>query len=61
MITGTRVLADRLDHDLIARIPAVTAAMLLGLFLIYGVGFAQPSAIYNAAHDGRHTFAFPCH
>jgi cobalt transporter subunit CbtB len=36
-------------------------ALLLGVFLIYGVGFAQPAAIHDAAHDGRHSLAFPCH
>lgn len=34
---------------------------VFGLFLIYGVGFAHPEAIHNAAHDSRHSFAFPCH
>jgi cobalt transporter subunit CbtB len=34
---------------------------LFGLFLVYGVGFAHPEAIHNAAHDSRHSFAFPCH
>jgi cobalt transporter subunit CbtB len=41
-----------------------TVALLgaaFGLFLIYGVGFAHPEAIHNAAHDSRHSFAFPCH
>ena len=37
------------------------AAVLLGVFLIYGVGFAQPAALHDGAHDGRHSFAFPCH
>lgn len=36
-------------------------AALFGLVLIWGVGFAQPSAIHNAAHDARHAIAFPCH
>jgi cobalt transporter subunit CbtB len=36
-------------------------AMLLGAFLVWGVGFAGPSMIHNAAHDARHSFAFPCH
>ncbi len=58
------------DHVLKASIAAQTAAeralpvavlALLGLFLLYGVGFAQPEALHNAAHDGRHAFAFPCH
>jgi len=37
------------------------AGAIFGLFLIYGVGFAHPEAIHNAAHDSRHSFAFPCH
>jgi len=40
---------------------AAIVAILLGSFLVYGVGFASPSTIHNAAHDGRHSFAFPCH
>lgn len=40
---------------------AAFAAMLLGSFLLYGVGFAQPQHIHDAAHDARHSFAFPCH
>lgn len=36
-------------------------ALLLGLFLLYGVGIAQPQTIHNAAHDSRHAIAFPCH
>jgi cobalt transporter subunit CbtB len=44
-----------------ARRTAGLVALLLGMFLIYGVGFAQPAALHDAAHDGRHSFAFPCH
>ena len=40
---------------------AAFAAILLGSFLLYGVGFAQPQQIHDAAHDTRHSFAFPCH
>lgn len=43
-----------------AALPAVTA-ILFGAFIIYGVGFAGPTTIHNAAHDVRHAFAFPCH
>ena len=42
------------------RLPAVFA-ILLGVLLVYGVGFASPMAIHNAAHDARHAFTFPCH
>ena len=37
------------------------AAALLGLFLVYGAGLADPSALHAAAHDARHAFAVPCH
>jgi cobalt transporter subunit CbtB len=43
-----------------AAVPALLAA-LLGLFLIWGVGFSHLSALHNAAHDTRHSNAFPCH
>jgi len=43
------------------RIATVCVTALLGVFLIYGVGFAQPSELHNAAHDGRHSHIFPCH
>jgi cobalt transporter subunit CbtB len=43
-----------------AVLPA-TASVLLGLFVLLGVGFAGPATIHNAAHDSRHAFAFPCH
>ena len=38
-----------------------TLAILLGVFLILGTGFAHPDIIHNAAHDTRHAFTFSCH
>ena len=43
-----------------AALPAV-AAILLGVFVVFGVGFAGSTTIHNAAHDSRHSFAFPGH
>ncbi len=40
--------------------PALLAAAL-GLFILFGVGFAAPMTIHNAAHDARHAHSFPCH
>ncbi len=40
---------------------AAVLAAFFGLVLVWGVGFAHPSAIHNAAHDARHAIAFPCH
>jgi len=37
------------------------AAFLLGALILYGAGFAQASAVHNAAHDMRHSQGFPCH
>jgi len=43
------------------RTKAAIAALALGGVLLFAVGFAQSSNIHNAAHDTRHTLAFPCH
>jgi cobalt transporter subunit CbtB len=43
-----------------AVLPAVVA-FVLGVFILAGVGFAGASVLHNAAHDSRHSFAFPCH
>ena len=36
-------------------------AAMLGLVIFFGVGFAPSEAVHNAAHDGRHSLAVPCH
>lgn len=36
-------------------------ALLLGTFMIFGVAFAQPDILHNAAHDTRHAITVPCH
>ena len=41
-------------------IPVFMAA-LLGAFIVGGVGFSHIAAVHNAAHDYRHSMAFPCH
>ena len=40
---------------------AAAIGALLGLFLIWGVGFSHIAVLHNAAHDTRHSLAFPCH
>lgn len=35
--------------------------LLIGLSMIFLVGFAHVPAVHNAAHDTRHSAAFPCH
>ncbi len=49
------------DSSLSKRMVTVALTALMGVFLIYGVGFAQPNMLHNAAHDTRHSLVFPCH
>ena len=36
-------------------------AMVLGLFIVFMVGFSPIAAVHNATHDVRHSNGFPCH
>jgi len=44
-----------------ARLVAALVCALIGIVFLVGAGFADIPAVHNAAHDGRHAFAFPCH
>ena len=48
-------------QTVLERVLPVAVLATLGVFLVFGVGFAHPEAIHNAAHDARHAFSFPCH
>jgi cobalt transporter subunit CbtB len=37
------------------------AALIFGIVILFAVGFAPMGAAHNAAHDVRHSLAFPCH
>lgn len=56
----TTVLSPSISSALSPRLPALFA-LAFGALVVFGVGFASPSTIHNAAHDARHSFAFPCH
>lgn len=43
------------------RLTAAVSAAILGLCLVYFAGFSHIAAVHNAAHDTRHSAAFPCH
>ena len=51
-----RALVSPRDRTLVGSL-----ALFFGLGFIYLVGFAPVSAVHNAAHDTRHSAAFPCH
>ncbi len=39
----------------------IIAAAILGLTIVFAVGMLPMDAVHNAAHDTRHSAAFPCH
>ncbi|SFI67828.1 CbtB-domain containing protein [Bradyrhizobium sp. Gha] len=45
----------------VGRLSQAVMAMVLGVFVIGMVGFSQIDVVHNAAHDVRHSNAFPCH
>ena len=44
-----------------SRLAQNIAALVFGLVILFAVGFLPLEAAHNAAHDVRHTMAFPCH
>jgi cobalt transporter subunit CbtB len=54
---GDRSIAARASD----KAAAAAIAALLGAFILLGVGFLHSAIPHNAAHDSRHSFAFPCH
>jgi cobalt transporter subunit CbtB len=49
------------NERLLARLSSGLAAVMLGVFLLLGTGFAHSNLLHDAAHDTRHGFSFPCH
>ena len=43
------------------RLMAGALALMLGLTLLVGTGFAGDYRLHNGAHDPRHAMGFPCH
>lgn len=48
-------------QERVARAWPALAAIMLGAFILYGVGFAGADVLHNVAHDSRHAITFPCH
>jgi cobalt transporter subunit CbtB len=44
-----------------SRLLQLALAGLLGVFTVGFVGFSHLDVVHNAAHDYRHSMAFPCH
>lgn len=43
------------------RLAVAVSAAVLGAVLVWFAGFSHIEAVHNAAHDTRHSAAFPCH
>jgi cobalt transporter subunit CbtB len=59
MTTSTRALESA--PTALSRLIQLALAGLVGAFVIGFAGFAHLEAAHNAAHDYRHSVAFPCH
>lgn len=53
--------SQTLAMPLATRLTTAVVSLLLGAFLIYGVGLAQSDTLHDSAHDTRHSYGFPCH
>ena len=40
---------------------AAIAAIMLGMIILFGAGFANSHALHEGTHDTRHAFGLPCH
>jgi len=45
----------------ISSVSQTMSALVFGVIMIFAVGFVPVDAAHNAAHDTRHSLAFPCH
>jgi len=61
MNTQVRTAGSVVNLSLSQRLVAGVLALLIGLVLVGGVGFASDMAVHNGAHDTRHALGFPCH
>ena len=56
MMTETKVIAVSTPAT-----AGIALAFITGLTLLFASGYAQATALHDAAHDQRHAMAFPCH
>lgn len=57
----TNAATGLLSLSLSQRLVAGVLALMLGLTLLVGTGFAGDYRLHNGAHDTRHAMGFPCH
>ncbi len=58
---NSQVLSNRTSASNVREFVPALSAMLIGFVMVLIVGFAPVPEVHNAAHDTRHSAAFPCH
>ncbi|WP_437880596.1 CbtB domain-containing protein [Pseudomonas sp. LRF_L74] len=61
MSSSTVSASASLPLPLSQRLAAASLSVVFGAALIFFAGFSHVEAVHNAAHDTRHSSAFPCH
>jgi cobalt transporter subunit CbtB len=54
-------IASHAGSPALARAWQTSVLALLGVLIVFAVGFASAPGMHDAAHDTRHSFNFPCH
>jgi len=60
-MTSLEITSENSTNAAAFSITQTMGAIAFGIIILFAVGFAPMDAAHNAAHDTRHTFAFPCH
>jgi len=60
---SSRVFSDQVisSKPAISSVMQTFGALTFGVIIVFAVGFMPVDAAHNAAHDTRHSLAFPCH
>lgn len=53
--------SNTISLPLASRLSTAVVSLLLGVFIIYGVGLSHSETLHDTAHDTRHSYGFPCH
>lgn len=61
MSTASEIILKDQTNITALTITQTIGALAFGIIILFSVGFAPMDVAHNAAHDTRHTLAFPCH
>ncbi len=53
--------SNTISLPLASRLTTAVVSLLLGIFIVYGVGLSHSETLHDTAHDTRHSYGFPCH